>query len=117
MMTMTQIPDLSTCLGTPPALSVVAAEASSPVFVSKDQNTTVIDVADVYTSTVDAKNDYPLLSNPKFARCFLKVEGSSILDDDKFNWPSGATFGNPIASVSHPDRYGDQSGFSTCKFQ
>jgi hypothetical protein len=110
MMTMTQIPDLSTCLGRPPALSVVAAEASSPVFVSKDQNTTVIDVADVYTSTVDAKNDYPLLSDPKFARCFLKVEGSSIVEDDKFNWPSGATFGSPIASVSHPRRYGDQSG-------
>ncbi len=111
MLTMTQLPDLSTCLGKPPPLSVVAAEASSPEFDSKDQNTSIIDVADVYTSTDEAKSDFPPLNNPKFANCFLQVQGSSIADVEKSYWPSGATFGTPIASVSHQQKYGDQSGF------
>ena len=110
MLTMSQYPDVSTCLGTPPPLSVVAAEASSPVFTSNDQNTSVTDVADVYTSTEDAKTDFPSLSNPEFAHCFLKVEGSSIMGEEEYMWGPGATFGTPIASVSHQLRYGDQSG-------
>ena len=111
MLTMTQLPDLSTCLGEPPPLSVVAAEASSPEFDSKDQNTSVVDIADVYSSTDQAKSDFPPLNDPKFASCFVQVEGSSITDVEKSYWPSGATFGTLIATVSHQPRYGDQSGF------
>jgi hypothetical protein len=110
MFTMTQYPDLSRCLGKAPPLSVVAAEATSPTFVSKDQNTGVIDVADVYTSADQAKTDFPPLSNSKFTSCFVSKLGSSVIANEKLNWPSGTTFGTPMASVSHQVRYGDQSG-------
>jgi hypothetical protein len=110
MFTMTQIPDFSSCMGEPFALSVVAAEANSPDFISKDGNTDVFDVADVYTSTTDAKSDFPSLKNPKFAACFLQEEGSDVTSNDKSSWPAGSTFGTPIASVGHLPRYGDQSG-------
>ncbi len=110
MLTMTQFPDYSTCLGKPPELSVVAAEASSPEFDSKDQNTSVLDVADVYGDATEAKSDFPPLNNPKFAKCFLQVQGSSIMASEATEWPSGATFGTPVASISHQPRYGDQSG-------
>jgi hypothetical protein len=110
MLTMTQYPELSTCLGNPPALSVVAAEASSPYFNSKDQNTSVLDVADVYTSTNEAKSDFPPLSSPKFAHCFVQVQGPFITSMEKSAWPTGATFGTLIASVSRQPRYGDESG-------
>lgn len=110
MLTMTQFPGLSTCLGAPPSLSVVAAEASSPEFDSKDGNTSIFDVADVYTSTDQAKSDFPPLNDSKFANCFLQVQGPSIENVEKDEWPSGATFGTPMASVSHQPRYGDQSG-------
>jgi hypothetical protein len=111
MLTMTQFPDFSTCLGEPPALSVVATEASSPEFDSNDQNTSVLDVADVYSNSKDAKTDFPPLGNPKFANCFLRVQGSAIMDIEQSEWPSGATFGTPTASISHQPRYGNQSGF------
>ena len=107
---MTQFPDFSTCLGTPPALSVVAAEASSPVFNSKDQNTSVVDVADVYTSSSEAKSDFPPLNSPKFASCFVQVAGSVVTAMEQSVWPSGTTFGTLTASVSRQPRYGDQSG-------
>jgi hypothetical protein len=110
VLTMTQFPDLSTCLGNPPALSVIATEASSPYFNSKDGNTSVLDVADVYASTNEAKSDFPPLNNPKFTKCFVQVEGSFIANVETSEWPSGATFGTPIASVSRLPRYGDQSG-------
>jgi hypothetical protein len=110
VLTMTQFPDLSTCLGNPPSLSVIAAEASSPYFNSKDQNTSVLDVADVYTSSNEAKSDFPPLNSPKFTKCFVQVEGSFITNMETSEWPTGATFGAPIASVSHQPRYGDQSG-------
>lgn len=110
MLTMTQFPELSTCLGSPPALSVIAAEASSPDFNSKDQNTSVLDVADVYTSTNAAKSDFPPLSNSKFANCFVQVEGPYIASMEKSAWPTGSTFGTLIASVSHQPRYGNESG-------
>jgi hypothetical protein len=110
VLTMTQFPDLSTCLGNPPALSVIAAEASSPYFNSKDGNTSVLDVADVYASTNEAKSDFPPLDSPKFTKCFVQVEGSFITNVETSVWPSGATFGTPIASVSRQPRYGDQSG-------
>ncbi len=111
MLTMTQFPDLSTCLGNPPALSVIAAEASSPYFNSKDQNTSVLDVADVYGNTNEAKSDFPPLNSPKFTKCFVQVAGPFITSMETSEWPSGATFGTPIASVSHQPRYGDESGF------
>jgi hypothetical protein len=111
MLTMTQFPGLSTCLGSPPALSVVAAEASSPEFDSKDGNTSILDVADVYTSPDQAKSDFPPLNDPKFAGCFLQVQGPTIESIEKNEWPSGATFGTPMASVSHQPKFGDQSGF------
>jgi hypothetical protein len=110
MFTMTQIPDFATCLGKPPALSVEAAEANSPDFISKDGNTDVFDVADVYTSVNEAKSDFPPLSDSKFAQCFASVQGQGIVSTDKGSWPSGATFGAPVASVSHLPKYGDQSG-------
>jgi hypothetical protein len=110
MFTMTQFPDIATCLGDPPALSIVAAEASTPDFLSKDGNTDVFDVADVYTSVNDAKSDFPPLTNPKFAKCFAQVQGSVIVSTDQSNWPSGSTFGTPSVSVSHQPKYGDQSG-------
>jgi hypothetical protein len=110
MLTMTQFPDLSTCLGTPPALSVTAAEASSPVFNSNDQNTSVVDVADVYTSVDEAKTDFPSFSNSKFANCLVKVEGSGITSLDQSNWPTGSTLGTPTATVGRLPKYGDQSG-------
>jgi hypothetical protein len=110
MFTSTQIPDITTCLGEPPALSVVAAEASSPDFQSQDGNTDVFDVADVYTSVNQAKSDFPSLTNPKFAKCFLQVEGSSIVSTDQATWPSGSTFGTPVGTVSHEPKFGDQSG-------
>ena len=110
MLTMTQFPELSTCLGSPPALSVIAAEASSPYFNSKDQNTSVVDVADVYTSSSEAKSDFPPLNNPKFANCFVQVEGPYITIMEKSIWPGGATFGSVVASVSHQPRYGNESG-------
>ena len=89
---------------------MVAAEASSPEFDSKDGNTSVVDVADVYTSVGDAKSDFPPFGNPKFANCFLQVEGAGITSVEKTIWPTGATFGTMTASVSHQPRYGDQSG-------
>lgn len=101
---------MSSCLGNPPALSVVAAEASRPYFNSKDQNTSVLDVADVYTSTNEAKSDFPPLSSPKFAHCFVQVQGPFITNIEKSTWPTGATFGTLIASVSRLPRYGDESG-------
>ena len=110
MLTMTQYPEFSTCLGEAPALSVVATEASSPEFDSKDENTSVLDVADVYSSSNDAKTDFPPLNNPKFANCFLRVQGSSIMNLEQSAWPSGATFGTPTVSISHQPRYGNQSG-------
>jgi hypothetical protein len=110
MLTMTQFPDLSTCLGNPPALSVTAAEASSPEFDSKDQSTSILDVADVYTDTSEAKSDFPSLNSPKFANCFLQVQGSTITGIEQSEWPSGTTFGTPTASVSHQGSYGDESG-------
>jgi hypothetical protein len=110
MFTMTQIPDIATCLGEPPPLSVVAAEASSPDFISKGGNTDVFDVADVYTSVNQAKSDFPPLSNPRFAHCFLQSEGSFIVNVDKSSWPTGTTFGTPVGSVAHGPKFGDQSG-------
>lgn len=110
MLTMTQLPDFSTCLGIPPTLSVVAAEASSPAFNSRDQNTSVVDVVDVYTSSNEAKSDFPPLHSPKFANCFLQVAGSAVTAQEQSVWPSGTTFGTMTASVSHQPRYGDQSG-------
>ncbi len=110
MFTMTQFPDIATCLGEPPALSVVAAEANSPDFFSKDGNTDVFDVADVYTSVNDAKSDFPPLANPKFAKCFVQVEGPAIVSTDQSNWPSGSKLGAPVGSVSRQPKYGDQSG-------
>jgi hypothetical protein len=108
--TMTQFPDIATCLGEPPALSIVAGEASSTDFISKDNSTDVFDVADVYKTVSDAKGDFPPLTNPKFANCFVKVEGSFIVSTDQAGWPSGTTFGTPVGSVSHQPKYGDQSG-------
>ncbi len=110
MLTTTQFPDYSTCLGKPPELSVDATEASSPTFYSKDQNTSVYDVADVYANTSEAKADFPPLNNPKFANCFLQVQSSSIMSLEQSEWPTGATFGTPIASISHQPKYGNQSG-------
>jgi hypothetical protein len=110
LFTMTQIPDFATCLGKPPALSVEAAEANSPDFLSKDGNTDVFDVADVYTSVNEAKNDFPPLTDAKFAKCFVQVQGQFIVSTDKNSWPSGSTFGTAVASVSHQPKYGDQSG-------
>jgi len=110
MFTMTQVPDFATCLGKPAALSVAAAEANSPDFISKDGNTDVFDVADVYTSANEAKSDFPPLSDPKFAKCVAQVQGPFIVSTDKQGWPSGTTFGTPVASVSHQPKYGDQSG-------
>jgi hypothetical protein len=110
MFTMTQFPDFSTCLGKPPALSVVAAEANSPDFISKDGNIDIFDVADVYTSAKEAESDFPPLSDPKFADCFAQLQGQVIVSTDKGSWPSGSTFGTPVASVSHQAKYGDQSG-------
>jgi hypothetical protein len=110
LFTMTQFPDIANCLGEPPALSVVAAEASSPDFLSKDGNTDVFDVADIYTSVNQAKSDFPPLTNSKFAKCFLQVQGPLIVSTDQSNWPSGAKLGTPVASVSHQSKYGDQSG-------
>jgi hypothetical protein len=107
--TMTQFPDMATCLGEPPALSIVAGEASSPDFISKDGSSDVFDVADVYKSVSDAKGDFPSLTNPKFAKCFAQVDGSFIVSSDQQTWPSGTTFGAPVASVSHQPKYGDQS--------
>ena len=107
---MTQFPELSTCMSKPPGLSVVAAEANSTDFLSKDGNTDVFDVADVYTTANEAKSDFPPLSDPKFADCFVQIEGAGIVSTDKESWPSGSTFGTPVASVSHQPKYGDQSG-------
>jgi hypothetical protein len=111
LLTMTQFPDYSTCLGVTPPLSVVATEASSPEFDSKDQNTIVDDVADVYASVSDAKADFPPLDSPSFANCFLQVQGSSILEMEASEWQSGSTFGTPVVNIVHQPRYGDQSGF------
>jgi hypothetical protein len=110
MFTMTQFPDFSTCMGTPAALSVVAAEANSPDFISKDGNTDVFDVADVYTSASEAMSDFPPLSDAKFAHCVAQVQGPAIVSTDKDDWPSGSTLGTPVASVSRQPKYGDQSG-------
>lgn len=110
MFTMTQIPDVATCLGEPPELSVVAAEASSPDFFSKDGDTDVFDVADVYSSVSEAKSDFPPLNDPKFAKCFLQVEGSVIVSTDQAAWPTGTTFGTPIGTIAHVPKFGDQSG-------
>jgi len=110
MFTMTQFPDFSTCLGNTPALSVVAAEASSPDFISSDNNTDVFDVADVYTSASEAKSDFPSFNNPKLASCFLRIQGPSITSNEQPQWPKGSTLGTPVASVSHEPRFGDQSG-------
>ena len=110
MLTMTQFPDYSTCLGKPPELSVVATEAASPQFYSKDQNTNVFNVADVYTNTNEAKADFPPFNDPKFADCFLQVQDSSIMAVEQSEWPTGTTFGTPVASISHQPKYGNQSG-------
>src|ERR1700735_4942846 len=97
-------------MGTPAALSVVAAEANSPDFFSKDGNTDVFDVADVYTSANEAMTDFPMFKDPKFASCVARVQGPAIVSTDKNDWPSGTTFGAPVASVTHLPKYGNESG-------
>jgi hypothetical protein len=110
MLTMTQFPDLSDCLGISPPLSVTAAEADSPSFDSKDQSTNVFDVADVYESADEAKSDFPPINDPKFASCFAKVQGPAIASIEQSEWDTGTTFGSPSASVVRTPKYGDQSG-------
>ena len=80
MFTMTQFPDIATCMGmrlrsvwSPPRRRARTSSVS-------DDNTDVFDVADVYTSVNQAKSDFPAFGNQKFANCFLKVEGSGIID-------------------------------------
>jgi hypothetical protein len=109
MLTMTQLPDLSSCMGISAPLSVTAAEADSPNFFSQDQSTNVFDVADVYASTGDAKSDFPPANNPKFASCFAKVLGPAIISIEQSEWDTGTTFGTPTASVVRSLKYGDQS--------
>ena len=58
MFTATQYPQLFTCLGMAPRLSVVAAEANSLNFNSSDQSTNVFHVADVYSNVSDAEADF-----------------------------------------------------------
>ena len=69
----------------------------------------MFDVADVYTSANEAKSDFPPLSDPKFAQCFAQDQGQVIVSTDKDSWPSGSTFGTPVASVSHDPKYANQS--------
>jgi hypothetical protein len=64
-------------LGNPPALNVIAAEACTPDFNSQDQNTSVLDVADVYTSTNEAKSDFPPLDGPDAIITLLGRLGAS----------------------------------------
>ena len=109
LFTMTQFPQFSTCLGKAAPLSVVAAEASTPDYYSKDGNTDVFDVADVYSSVSQAKSDLPPFNDPKLASCFVNVEGPFITSVDQSSWPTGSSFGTPRATVSRFARYGEQS--------
>jgi hypothetical protein len=110
MFTVTQFPQLFTCLGMTPPLSVVAAEASSLNFNSADQSTNVFDVADVYDNVADAKTDFPPSHNPKFANCVIQTQGSAVIGIEKSEWDPGVTFGSPTASVVKVPRYGSESG-------
>jgi hypothetical protein len=109
MLTITQHPQLSTCLGMTPPLSVVAGEASSLSFSSSDQSTNVLDVADVYTNVADAKSDFPPFHNAKLANCVVQVQGPTILGIEQSEWPSSVTFGTLTASLVKAPRYGNQS--------
>jgi hypothetical protein len=109
MLTVTQIPPLSTCLGVAPPLTVTASEANSQTFNSKDQSTNVFDVADVYSNAADAASDFPATSNPRFSACVIQVQGSGILSIEQSEWPSSVTFGTPTAAVVKSTKYGNQS--------
>ena len=110
MFAVTQFPQLFTCLGMAPPLSVVAAEASSLNFNSSDQSTNVFDVADAYSNVSDAQADFPPFHNPKFASCVVQTQGSAIMSIEKSEWDPGVTFGTPTASVIKVPRYGSESG-------
>jgi hypothetical protein len=110
VLTITQYPQLTTCLGMTPPLTVSAAEASSLLFTSADTNTDVYDVADVYHNSNDAKSDFPPFHNPKLANCLLQVQASSITTFEKGVWDSATTFGTMTASVVNAPKFGDQSG-------
>jgi hypothetical protein len=110
MLTVTQFPQLSTCLGESPSLSSTAGEADSLNFNSSDQSTNVFDVADVYGSTADAKSNFPPFQNRKLANCFIQTEGSAITGIEQSEWDPGVTFGTLTASVVKIPKYGNQSG-------
>ncbi len=101
---------LASCLGVTAPPTVVAAQATSPLFSSKDDSTQVIDAANVYKSNATAKAHVLPFKNPKFAGCFVQVNGSQLLDIEKLFWPSGTTFGTLSGSPARAPRYGDQSG-------
>ncbi len=115
MLNATQMPDLYTCMGKQQPLSVVAAEANSPFFGSANLTTQVLDIADVYQNANEAKADFPPFNNPKFANCFLQVEGQTITDYEKNAFQTGTTFGTPTASVVKAPKYGNQSGMVAVK--
>jgi hypothetical protein len=110
VLTMTQYPQLTTCLGMTPPLTVTAAEATSPVFASADTSTDVYDVADVYHDSTDAKSDFPPFHNSKLPNCLLQAQGSSVLSLEKSLWDSATTFGTMSASLVNAPKFGDQSG-------
>ncbi len=101
---------LASCLGLTPPPTDVAAQATSPLFTSKNDNTQVINAANVYKSTANAKTHFPPFKNSKFASCFVQVDGSQLLDIEKSFWPSGTTFGTLSGSSARAPKYGDQSG-------
>jgi hypothetical protein len=110
VLTVTQYPQLSICLGMTPPLSVDAAEAGSLSFYSSDQLTNVSEAVDVYSNSADAKSDFPPFHNPKLAKCLLQIQGSSITNIEKSAWDSGTTFGTMTASVVNAPKFGNQSG-------
>ena len=117
LLTISQYPQLTDCLGIAAPLSVVATEASSPYFVSKDLSTDVVDTADVYQSVAQAEIDFPPFNNPKFADCFAQVAGGGPISDDvKSDYDSGTIIGTPTAKLVAIPKYGSQSGMIEVQF-
>jgi hypothetical protein len=109
LLTTTQIPALTACMGLAAPLTVVAKEASSPTFTDKGQTMTVYNVADVYLSAAQAKVDFPPFGNVKFVSCFAEVQGGPIANFVQSEYDPGTVVGTPTSQLVSFPKFGNQS--------
>ena len=106
----TQSSELATCLGKPPQLAVVGAEAGSPTFVSPDSTSGAENTAFVYATATEAKADFPSFSNPKLPSCIIQGHEKDIADYVASAFSDGTTATSASATQATFPSYGDESG-------